>query len=283
MSKRNFFRKTQQKHYTSRSYRNPYFQTNTASRVVRRWMVGLGCVVVAFLTGVVFLFGHPMFRIVSVKIDGIQQLDRERLSQTIRGYLGERVLFFLNRQNRFLFDAQTLQSRLNNEFTFRDLQIDQKKTHISIRAVERTSQLLWKSNQRLSVVDLEGVVIREVGPDEQDYLIKLLPLFVDRNEVNVRVGESVLTRVETDAIFRFQEHLRAQGIEFLQTEFDRLSGKWVGVLTTVGYYILFDPLADVDVQATRLNALFREKISDQSDQKKLQYIDLRFGDHVYFK
>lgn len=218
-----------------------------------------------------FLFLHPMFRITRVHVVGVEHMDRAVLADAIRTHLT---------RNRFLFDADVFVFRLNEQFVLRDLQIKQRGTFVEIHLVERTSQLIWRVGERAFVVDLDGVVIRPIEGEELEHLKTILPFFIDRNQVEIGVGDTVLTRQETDAVFRFHGHLNAQGISFAQTEFDRLAGKWVGVVTQSGYRILFDPSTNVDEQASRLEVLLKEKISDQN---KLEYIDLRFGDHIYFK
>ena len=107
-----------------------------------------------------------------------------------------------------------------------------------------------------------------------------MPIFVDRSNGEIKIGDSVLTAEEIASVFRFGEHLKAQNISYTQVEFDRLAGKWTGLLTTDGYRILFDVTGDIDAQAQRLELIRKEKIKDVS---KLEYIDLRFGDHVYYK
>ena len=54
----------------------------------------------------------------------------------------------------------------------------------------------------------------------------------------------------------------------------------MGVKTGLGYRILFDASGDIDGQANHLEVLLRETINNP---EQLDYIDLRFGDHVYFK
>ncbi len=232
------------------------------------------------LTGAIFLFAHPFFRLESVSVSGIQHTDRSEISNVIQSYLSERTALFFTNQNKFLFRAEELAARMNASFTFRDLQIERDGTQVHLKAVERTSQLLWQSENQLYIVDLEGIVVRTVQPEEREHIQTILPLFIDRNDVTVGVGDPVLVKKEIESIFRFHEHLSLQHIPFVRTEFDRLAGKWVGVITQTGFQILFDPSADVDEQAARLEVLMRDKIKDQTS---LQYIDLRFGDHVYYK
>ncbi|MBM5789505.1 hypothetical protein FJZ23_00210 [Candidatus Parcubacteria bacterium] len=271
MRKRDFFQRSQQKKYEERTYRNPYFRADTSTAFSRSLWIALAiCGVISAISA--FFFLHPFFNITRVHIVGVKHLDRVQLVQAIHRDL---------RKNRFLFDPGAFATKLNSTFAFRDLQIVQQGRLVEMRLVERTSQLIWKTGSQTAVVDLEGVVIRLLdAADELEHLSAILPLFVDRNAVSVAVGDIVLTREETEAVFRFHEHLGAQSITFVQTEFDRLAGKWIGVVTSDGYRILFDASTDVDLQAARLETVLREKSPDRS---KLEYIDLRFGDHVYFK
>jgi hypothetical protein len=63
-------------------------------------------------------------------------------------------------------------------------------------------------------------------------------------------------------------------------DLDRRIGTWMKAVTENGYDILFDPSQDVQNQVTHLETVLREQISDPS---VLQYIDVRFDDHVYYK
>lgn len=270
MRRRDFFKKSQQKKYKTGSYKNPYFKNQ--KELLSTSTIMLSLFIVFFTAGVVlFLLFHPMFLMSRIHVIGLDQIDRTIFTE----FLQKNV-----QRNRFLFRPQELSERLNESFVFRDIQMNKNGNYLEVRLVERTSQLIWKTGLNAFVVDLDGIVIREVLTDELDHLLAILPLFVDRNEVRVGVGDTVLTRQETDAVFRFHEHLQKQGIHFSSTEFDRLAGKWVGVLTDNGYHILFDVSSDIDVQAQRLEVLLKEKVPDQA---KLEYIDLRFGDHIYYK
>jgi hypothetical protein len=51
-------------------------------------------------------------------------------------------------------------------------------------------------------------------------------------------------------------------------------------VTEDGYGILFDALGDIDAQLQNLDVVLREQVEDRGS---LEYIDLRFGDRVYFK
>lgn len=283
MRRRDFFKRSQQRHYASHSHENPYFRKQGRERRARLFLLFIAPCFLIFIF-LSLLFAHPLFNITSVLIKGTQQIDRNALASTVKQFIGKRKLLFFHEQNRFLFDADEFIDTLYKQFTFRDVQIKRKGSHIDLYVVERTSQLIWSTQSSIYVVDLDGIVIRTLTDEEAVQLKNIgMPLFVDRNDVKIQIGQHVLTKLEIEETFRFHEHLRAQHIEFTQTEFDRLAGKWVGVLTKDGYRILFDTSTDIDVQAQRLDLVLKEKVKDVAKLEYLEYIDLRFGDHVYFK
>ncbi|MBI2475118.1 hypothetical protein HYV69_01700 [Candidatus Uhrbacteria bacterium] len=275
MRRRNFFRKTQQKRYASRTFRNPYFR----EKIDKRPAVILYGVMISFLfilIVLIIIFLKPSFKINEIHVVGLETISKTEIDDALRSYAGENLFLFFPRQNRYLFNQERLVVYLKNRFTLRDVTIKRIKNKIEIQIVERSSFLIWQTKGKSFVVDLEGVVIRESEEEE----ISSLPIFVDRNNVEINIGDAVLSPEEISSVLKFEEHLRAQNISYKQVEFDRLAGKWTGVLTNDGYRILFDVTGDIEAQAQRLELIKKEKITDVS---KLEYIDLRFGDHVYYK
>ncbi len=275
MRRRDFFKKTQQKKYASRSFRNPYFRERIDKRPI---MILIGVLIsFAMILIVLFIiFLNPSLQINEIHVSGLETISKTELDDVLRAYTSERVFLVFPRQSRYLFDQSELVEYLKGKFTLRDVQISRIKNRIEIQIIERTSFLIWQTKGESYIVDLDGVVIRVA----EDDLLSSLPIFVDRSNVEISVGDSVLKAEEISSVFRFGEHLKAQNISYTQVEFDRLAGKWTGVLTTDGYRILFDVTGDIDAQAQRLDLIRKEKINDVS---KLEYIDLRFGDHVYYK
>lgn len=273
MGRRDFFRKIQHKRYVSHSFQNPYFRNREKNTKTFVFLIISILLIVIFSVFSFFMF-HPLFFIRNVHVSGFESITQDQIEKALRSFAEQKIFFVLDRQNRFLFNTKKLTEFLNEQFTFRYLQIDKTGSFVNIKLEERTSNLIWKTGDQIYIVDLEGVVIREAGGEEG------LPIFVDLNNVETKIGGTVLTTTEISAVFRFHEHLNAQKISFSLTEFDRLAGKWTGVLVSDGYRILFDTMGDVDAQAQRLDVLRREKIQDVS---KLEYIDLRFGDHIYYK
>ena len=133
------------------------------------------------------------------------------------------------------------------------------------------------------MVDLEGIVVRAITDEEHTTALqstKQLPLFIDLNNVPVDVGSQVLSALEIENALQFYTHLEEAEIKSIQTELDRLAGKWAKVQTEQGFDILIDLAGDIELQYSNLVTLLKDQIPNPSE---LDYIDLRFGDKVYYK
>ncbi len=292
MRRRDFFKRTQRKRYVRGDYQNPYFQDKQQISWKHLFAIGAGVVGVIVIT--VLFLSHPRFVIRSVAVKGIVHIDENEFESIIREYLGSRKVLFFKKTNRFIFTPDPLQELLEESFAFENILVNQKGTEIVINLKERTSHLIWKTYNTFYLVDLNGVVSRELTNEELNLLkediedkalttlpfIRSLPVIVDRNNIEITIGSEVLTPVEIENAFRFHKHLSAQNISFISTEIDRLAGKWSGVVTKEGYRILFDLSADIDEQAERLETILKEREEDKVIE---EYVDLRFGDHVYIK
>lgn len=292
MAKRNHFRSEQQKTYRTQRFRNPYFQTKS---IKAHWILFAGGLfVVICCIGLGLLLTSERFMIRFVEVKGTKYFSEDLFKEQVLSYLFKPSLLVINHRNQFVFDPQELQSQLETVFQFESIVIQRDGQKVRISVKEKQSQIIWYTGSMRYLVDLEGVVIRELSPEEEDLLeappaiqieptiqlLRELPIYIDRNNTPVNVGDHVLTKNEIEQISRFSKKLGSIHLVQKSIQVDRLAGKWMGVRTNDEYDILFDATGDIDAQFVRLETLLKEKITDPSS---LQYIDLRFGDHVYFQ
>ncbi len=282
MKKRNHFRRIQKKQYSKNQYKNPYFKKTRKIPIIPIFiLVGIFVLTISSLS---FFFGYSGFNIKTVHVEGIDQIKKEDFQSKTSAYLTKSRYLFFSNKNKFLFKDESLKTHLEEYFTFETFSSNTKKQHLAINIEERTSKLLWKTGSKLYLVDLTGVLVREITREdiegEGGNEFAIFPVFVDRNNVKVKIGDFVMNEQEILNTFRFQKHLLAQGIGYKETQIDRLAGKWTSIITDKGFDVLFDFSSDMDKQAERLEVLFRDTVKDQSE---LEYIDLRFGDHVYYR
>jgi hypothetical protein len=293
-ARKNYFKQRQRKKYRSRSYKNPLFNQKKKTVAWKRFVLPvLGVVGVCALT--VFILSHAMFKFSRVEILGTEYIDTIALESTISEYVDESVKFFFSRTNQFLFSPDELHTRLLDGFALAHVVISTQEDTIHISLEERTSNLIWITDATAYVADLNGVISREISTEmltaafaddgevdasKEVRQLRELPLFYDLNDISASVGSIVLKEEEVEHILALHEGLGTLGVPFVRTEIDRLAGKWMRVVTVDGYGILFDALGDIDAQLQNLDIVLRDQVQDRGS---LEYIDLRFGDRVYFR
>lgn len=294
--RRNFFRRVQLSRYRSRPFQNPYFQSKSKRKL---WPLALaGLLLGGTIAGVSFFLTSPLFAVTSVRIEGAESINPIEIRQVVTGYLDEPALVFFRSNNRFLFHEDALRSRLSKQFAFDSLSITVHPPEVDVVVKEKISTFLWQNDKRTFLIDDQGIVIREITDAERTALVNPPPLqgpvpagqvlnvapkflsFVDAAPAQIDVGKPVLPADEVGRILAFAKHLDDQKIAVDRFVLDRTVGTWMKAVTVVGYDILFDPNLDVDTQANNLAIVLHDKIPDPS---KLQYVDLRFDDHIYFK
>lgn len=294
--RRDYFRRLQAQTYQSRHFGNPLFPKKRQPLPAKYAIFGLIIGVVVALVS--FFFTSSAFKISAVRIDGTETIPSKAIVDAANRYLDEPRLLIFSASNRFLFNAGKFTSRLSESFSFDHLDVALDHNELVISVVERVSTFVWAAGEDLYLIDRGGVVIRQISTEEYGLIDVLPPVqgpvaegetlpgevsllrFVDLADQKVEIGKSVLSGEEIETIFEFLEALKSVSVQVNELEIDRTMGSWMSAVTSVGYRVYFDPASDPTAQTTRLEAVLRDTVSDPS---VLEYVDLRFEDHVYVK
>lgn len=294
--RRDFFRKVQAEPYQARRFKNPFFQSE--SRRSRWPFIAIGTVVGLAIALISFFFTAPIFAITSVRVEGAETVNPGEIRKIAETHLDSRVFFIFKRANRFLFNNDQLKEKLEEKYFFSSLEIKREGQGLAIVLEEKISSFLWLTADASYSLDQAGRVIRAVSSEEAKAIVDPPPLFGPTRDGTpmsepteilvfhdlaarpVVVGEAVLFETETENTRLFFETMRSAGLIITSFEFNRAVGAWFRAATDGGFDILFDPNSDVSKQADRVLTLLKDQIKDTT---VLEYIDVRFGDRVYYK
>ncbi len=274
-----FFKRYHFKRYDERRFRNPYFQPT--KKPDRPWIKWLIIILVVFVLGfIIWLLTAPRFGIWEIRVQGTEFVSNQAVVEQGWKALEKRHWLVLPGNNRFLLNEDWVKQTLSQKFIFNDILIEKRKQTMLITVSESISSLVWQSGDKMFFVDFEGTVIRSLSLEYLDTPLASLPIFVDRSNTKINVGDNVLNKHCIQGTFDFLELLEQGGVQ-VQTVFtDSPHSSWLAAKTTNDYEIYFNPDEDVEEQANHLFAILRESISNPTT---IDYIDLRFGNHIYFK
>lgn len=150
---------------------------------------------IIFAGGAFFVFFTPFFQITTVAIDGTRNIAREDLEAIIGDYRSSRKFLVFPRNNMLFFGAEEAQAavreNLENKFALEDIDIIKNYPDgIEVRVVERIPGLLWVSDGRKYLLDMEGVPTEELADEskEGEY-----PHIVDKNAAPVQPGKQIIS------------------------------------------------------------------------------------------
>ncbi len=274
--RRNFFKKHHLKRYESRRFNNPYFK-KPKRQIKIKWQTIAVLVAIIFIVAV--LIYSSLFRIDNVDIKGTEHISPDQITQIAHAELDRgRFLIFPN-NNRFFLHEERMQSKLNEQFVFDSIEMEVSGHTLTITVKERVSTLIWITADRYYFVDLSGTIIRELAQDEFEEAPGF-PKFFDENNHQVAVGQTVLASEAIQGSIDFLILAEQGGITIDSFSYESVENDWLAAKSTEGYWILFKPTEDIESQVNNLLIVLRESIDSVN---LIQYIDLRFGDHVYYK
>ena len=292
----------------------------TLKRLVSRGIVFLAIAGGVFL--VYYFFFSGAYRITDIQISGRQNISEYAIRRVIDEQLARRRFLIFPEGNLFWFQKSEAEKDIRASYVLDGLKIEKKFPHtLNVEIQEKVSTLVWVTKQgdaeSYYYLDLHGVVLGEIPKDEVEQLFlkdkkaddasgesvvevkdltartpseassageggALFPVIHDVSGSSAHVHDQVLdekvTQFIVDLSLRLPEKLPNIGVKYFTT-LEPMSSR-VQVVTEEGWEIYFEAENGLDAQLNNLALILEQKIKDT---KKLQYIDLRFDERIYYK
>lgn len=300
MKRRNFLKSQHVRQYRSDKFKNPFKRENKSLKRLRRFFIAFG--VIAVLTSIpVLIFKLEFFRIRNIEISGLESIPEEEVRGVVSEHLSEKWLGVFPQNHRFFFSMPKLEEKLFDTFFFEELGIDlMKKNTVYIWTHERVTSLVWLTDQDAYFLDLDGTITRELLETEKNPvrerlgieqvalaegeqntpLLSDMPIIKDVSGSQIEIRQEIFNSEYVENIITFDKGIRQQILEPYMYEIENPETSWMTLHTKNGFYIMFDPELDVSEQLNMLQVVLTE-YTDRIEE--LNYIDLRFGNHVFVK
>ncbi|MDD2680884.1 MAG: FtsQ-type POTRA domain-containing protein [Patescibacteria group bacterium] len=275
------------KDYQHKNLNNPFFrqrQKKKSSNHKSRRLIFLILIFLLLLGSALFylFFLSNNFLIKKIEVNGLTRSSDDDLVTMAWTQSEESKLIFLKQTNLLSFNTNKLQADLSNNFSFARLEVKKKWPHtLVINLEERALAFIWQDSSGAFFSDRYGCLVTEVSPimdDFKNYPV-LTPIIQDdyilaNNCLDVDDGflSSMLSLSEKLGAY---DNLGVKDY-ILESEFNTLT-----INLTAGPKVYFNIKNELDKQVKKLEVIEREKPEDEF--KALEYIDLRYGDRVYFK
>jgi len=232
--------------------------------------------------GVFGLFSIDTLKIKHVSIKGAFVLSERELSEKVESILESKILNIFPQNRIFSFPFEKTKNILLEQFgRIGEIEIEKNlDSSILIKISERkpTALLCWKEgdSENCFFVDKEGYLFEKAPLFSAGVFLK----FFDDRKYGTRLGEKefLISKKTFQRIFDFKKRLE----QFLLIEKIHLKDEGVcEFYSTNGWYLVLDIKNDWNLVYDNLITLLENTVS--KNDKDLEYIDLRFGNKVFFK
>lgn len=137
--------------------------------------------------------------------------------------------------------------------------------------------------ESLYYLDVNGIVVSSGAVTNEDLVVLPIIEMEFDTETSIKPGDNILNRETIEYIFSVYEGIESshENIDVVYVAYSKKTPNEVMVATREGWRALLSAKIALETQIKKLELALTEKIG--SDRDKLQYVDLRVKDRVYFK
>jgi len=219
-----------------------------------------------------------LFKIKEISLENNKDISLAEIEETVNPFLDSQRLLFFKNSNYFLINKEYLRNFLSTEYNLESIEIKKVfPNKLKIMVQERISSFIWQKNNNLYLLTSQGVLNRKISDLNEDY--DNYPILVDFRAEKAQ-EEQIFTDLELNYIntmYLLWNEIIDEKIKIKKMYIE--DKKDFKIEINLDYNIIFNKEKDIKEQLNNLNKVLAENIIGED----INYIDLRFGDKVYFK
>ena len=268
------------KDYQIKNLHNPFFnhqQANPGQRLKWRWyLISSSALLIALIY---LLFLSPLFIIKTIIINGYSRVPKSSLESIVWQQTSQKLIWPFKQNNFWLFKSQQASNTLTSTFNLSKVTISKNLFNtLKVDIEERPYAFIWREQGTYSYSDNQGVIINQ--PVSNDDLKKMIIIANESSSTMIDNGKINLGQEYLTFIFNLEGSLNKYP-DFKIDHFIIDQDFWtVKVQLVNGPKIYFNIKDNIDKQIEKLLVVKNEKI--KGNFSKTDYIDLRYGDKIYY-
>lgn len=232
------------------------------------------------------LIFSAFMRVENCVLSGTDELPHGDVLKKAKGSLKGKFLGFIPRNNFFMASGKKISRELTAEFK-KIKSVEVKKIFpqsVIINITERKSLIVWCSGGPCYILDEQGYAYTSTDLDSPEVVQNNLIKITDTGARPVILGEKVLSKEHIRHLVDLREEIEKSPVVEITSEWttpSAVAGE-LEILTQEGWKIFFSAKITPG-KATRTLKAFLEEEMDSEKRGKLEYVDLRVENKVYYK
>lgn len=235
----------------------------------------------ALLYGLIYAVRHPNFNIQTIEVSGNTFTKTSNIESRVQEIMGEKLFFFLPKTSILLLPRFEIKETLKSENTsIYQIQLNvDGLNHLIIKIEEHEPDLLvckTGSSDCYFVNKESEIFLKEPLLHDFDDLQKI---YVEEDDFTI--GKKVFTEEFIISFVKFVEDLKMLNIKVERTTEDEDGVFYLE--TENGFDVVINVFDNLSSAADNLKTVFEKDAIDAQAQEQIDYIDLRFGNKVFYR
>lgn len=277
------FSKKRRFDYARKNFENPFFkkQKRISAGPELQAKLLLASVLLMFGGLAWFLLFSPLWKIEEVSVNGLQRMDEKKIINTFKELVNKPKFGFIPGSNYLLLSSDEVASVLMDKYHFKNISV--KKIFpdgVSINLQEKPFACIWEEDGHFYHIDDDGYILEEINDKEAQK--NEYPIINNKTSRKISQREANIENSYIKFILRLFEEIKNYPLELKNMRFIVDDTKeTVKISYDKGPIIKFSTRNGIKEQIEKLIIIKNEKLKDDFQNKK--YVDLRYGDKIYFQ
>lgn len=237
-------------------------------------------VVIIVILAIYFFFNLKFFLIKEINIKGNEVTDTENIHNIVENTISGKYLYLIPKNNKLVYPREDLIKNIKNTINrIEDISVSISGNVLDINIGERGVFGLWCKESKCYFMDRDGYLFSEAPNFSSGVYTVFEGVIFDENPV----GKYFLNTEKISMIDQISTFLRDYNIKISKVKIN--TEKDIEMYSSKGFFLKVDLTKPIENSIKILKALLSSKEFSKSvsDLSSLEYIDVRFGNKVFFK
>ena len=281
--------------FSKKNFRNPFFLKKQKGRRNFWAKFVIPAAVLILIIGLYYLNASDSLRIKNIEITGNEHISQAQIKSLILAQMAKSRFLVFSQNNILFFNKRQVKNELAKNYFFSELKIQKKYFQtLAVAVKEKTVRVIWSGSESKYYLDLTGQVLEKA----EDYIVSQTeagdtdlvrtqavfsryPLILDKSNAPISIGQKAVDEKLIDFVISLTEFLKKNGdFNISHYVLENPQSQDITLITDEGWEARFKIAEPVKTQGGMLLVVLVQKIKDR---KTLQYIDLRFGEKVFYQ
>ena len=264
------------KDYLKKDFSNPYFNRKKKST---GFNTGFYIKIISLILIFYVAIYSDLFKLNQFTIVGLEMIDQNEFNNITENYLNSWRWYLVPQNNLLFFNRKAFKETIRSHYNLKNLNIDLSWKKLAIAVEEKVSHLIVYNlkDQGFYFTDLNGIILRQIDQEKIGEYWDKYPIY-NLNRESVIVGDQIISQTIVNFILEVDNQLK--NAPFDVQGYEEREEKEINLVVRGGWRVYMDTNTEADKIVKNLLLVYNEEIKNADN---LEYIDLRFGNKVFYK